>query len=438
MKKLVNFSFLALLFWLFTPENSMASNVGKRYPSEKHIITDRVTGYPITVLTSSSFNDSKLYQTHESWTADGLWIIFCSNRGGNGLQLFVVNELTGDIIQLTDSPGIIGRGINLSHKVMKLFYMRGERKANGISDFQIVELNIGRLIDDSMTDKLKEASVYERIVALLPDDKPGTQMALDADETCLYWGGVLNNTPTIPRPEEPGKKNDRKSYTAYMEEMRVYFNTRGRDTNSEINKVNIQTGKIEKVLDVAFHMGHLQTNPWMPGEIIFCKETGGDADQRIWSVNADGTNYRPLYVESPDEWVTHETVSGRDELMFIISGHIFILRDKPSGIAVLNLRTNQMRLLGEAYEETPNDEVVGGYWHCNGSSDGHWAVADTHLGSIILINRTTGEQRMMSTGHPMIPDHAHPGFSPDSKRILFQSAVLTDGNHLNLMVMNLP
>ena len=159
MKIFVNLCFLTLFFGVFTLENSGASNVGKRYPSEKHTILDRVTGRPITVLTSSTFNNSKLYQTHESWTADGKWIIFCSNRGDNGTQLFVVNELTGDIVQLTDNPGIIGRGINLSHKEMKVFYMRGERKANGISNFQVVELNIGRLIDDSMTDQLKDPSV---------------------------------------------------------------------------------------------------------------------------------------------------------------------------------------------------------------------------------------------------------------------------------------
>jgi len=40
-------------------------------------------------------------------------------------------------------------------------------------------------------------------------------------------------------------------------------------------------------------VGHVQTNPWMPGEIVFCWETGGKAPQRTWTVMADGTGLRP-------------------------------------------------------------------------------------------------------------------------------------------------
>ena len=413
-----------------TAQSGMASNVGKRYPSEKHTIVDRVTGRSITVLTSSQYNDSKPYHTHDTWTADGNWIVFHSNRAGNGSQIFVVNELTGDMIQLTDCPG--ASAINLSRKKMKMFYIRGQRQG---SNRQIIELNMGRLIADSMTDQIQNAAVYERIVASLPDGKQGSELALDADETCLYWGTVTRQEMTVPHPKDPGE-SDRKAYAKFKEELHAYFAAAGRGTG-EIYKINIQTGKMDKVLDVPFRMGHLQANPWTPGEIFYCKETGGDADQRIWSVKADGTNNRPIYVEGPNEWVTHETVSSPDEMMFIISGCNPVSREKPTGIAVINLRNDQTRLLGQTFEGSGSKSIQG-FWHCNGSPDGRWAVGDTHAGNIILINRATGEQILLTTGHPMVPDHAHPIFSRDSKRVLIQSAILTSGKTLNLMVVNVP
>ena len=413
------------------PAVGVSSNVGKRYPSEKYIVVDQVTGRMITVLTSSQFSDGKPYHTHETWTADGKWIVFGSARGGNGLQIFVVNEMTGDIVQLTDYPGV--QATNLSRKEMKLFYIRREQPTG---NRQVIELNIGALIADSMSDQLKNPVDYERVVCSLPADRPGGEMALDADETHLYWGGVYF-TPErkLTRPVDPGK-DDPKGRAKFREDFRAFNEEAGRG-KSEINKINIKTGKIDKVIDISFHQGHLQANPWKAGEMFYCKETGGDADQRIWSVNANGTGNRPIYVETPDEWVTHETVTSHDEMMFIISGHDQFHREKPSGIAVINLRTNQVRLLGEAYENS-GDDRTGGFWHCNGSPDGRWAVGDTHLGNIILIDRATGEQILLSAGHPMRPDHAHPIFSSDSKRVLIQSGLLTEGKVLNLMVLNIP
>ena len=415
--------FLSLLIFsaVFTA-NGMASNVGKRYPSEKHTIVDKVTGRMITVLTSSQFNDVKPYHTHDTWTADGNWIIFRSNRGGDGTQLFLVNETTGDIIQLTDYPGV--QAPNLSRKEMKLFYIRGE--GNG----QVIELNLDKLIDDSMSGQMKSPGDYERVVASLPAGKTGRELALDAEETYLYWGTILYlSERTVERPKNP-ETDDPKAQTKFREEMRVYFDAAGRG-KSEINKINIKTGKIDKVVEMDFRLGHLQANPWKTGEIFYCKETGGDTDQRIWSVNADGTGNRPIYEETPDEWVTHETVSSPDEMMFILSGNSAHLRKKPTGIAVINLRNDQIKLIGQVNEV--------GYWHCNGSPDGRWAVGDTEAkGNIYVILRATGEQIMLTAGHPMRPDHTHPIFSRDSKRVLIQSGLLTDGKALNLMVINVP
>ncbi len=442
------FVFIFLCVILFSAKGT-ASNRGKRYPSEKYTLTDRVTGRTITVLTSSIYSDAKPYQTHDTWTSDGNWIIFRSNRGDNGSQLFVVNEVTGDIIQLTDDPAVNAGSVNLSRKEMKLFYIRGGRVfrpggqavAKEELPRQIIELNIGQLIEDALSGEVKPPENYERMVVTLPQDMKAGGLALDADETRLYLGVDLSETgPPLPgeRPQattDSRSQVDRRntSIAETREQARARFEAAGKG-KSGIRVIDIRTGKIGKVIDVDLRMGHLQANPWMPGEIIYCHETTGDAVQRIWAVNVDGSNNRPIYKETSDEWVTHETVAGPDELMFNIMGHLPYLREKPTGIAVVNLRTNQMELLGQVEEDMGNGQQ-GGFWHCNGSPDGRWAVGDTFKGNVYVINRQTGERILLTTGHRMRPDHTHPIFSPDSKRVLIQSGLLSDGKILNLMTV---
>ena len=433
---------LLTLCLILTVTGVTASDVGKRYPSEKHAMTDRVTGAVITVLTSSAYNDAKPYQTHETWTSDGNWIVFRSNRNGNNTQLFVVNELTGDIIQLTDDPAVNAGSVNLSRKEMKMFFIRGgvyrQNNKERQSPRQVVELNTGQLIDDSMAGKVQKPEAYERVVVELPQDTEGSGLALDADESCLYWGVSLSRPD--PAPQDRKQTDVRSqvdsrntSLSESREAARARFEAAGRG-HSGIRSIDIRTGRITRVIDVDLRMGHLQANPWVPGEIIYCHETTGDAVQRIWAVKADGSDHRPVYAETPDEWVTHETVAGPDELLFNIMGHLPYLREKPTGIAVVNLRTKQMKLLGQVEEDMGNGQL-GGFWHCNGSPDRKWVTGDTFKGSVYVINRETGERRLLTTGHRMRPDHTHPIFSPDSKRVLIQSGMLTDGKALNLMVV---
>jgi len=91
-------------------------------------------------------------------------------------------------------------------------------------------------------------------------------------------------------------------------------------------------------------------------------ETGGKAPQRTWTIMADGSGLRPLYPEAPYEWITHEAVIGKDEVVFAmarmaISSPVRPGRNrtmaargrgkKPTGVGVINLRTRQMRIVGQ-------------------------------------------------------------------------------------------
>src|SRR5687767_15397870 len=93
MKMKISF-FAPLLLTLL----SANAQIGKRFPSERKLIKDPVTGIMLTFLTSTPIGDSKIYPTHNQWTSDGQWLVFRSARAKG--EVLAVNEKTGDQVQV--------------------------------------------------------------------------------------------------------------------------------------------------------------------------------------------------------------------------------------------------------------------------------------------------------------------------------------------------
>jgi oligogalacturonide lyase len=452
---------------------SAQAQVGRVYPSERKVINDAVTGVPLTVLTDGRVSDAKIYQTHPQWSADGKWIIFRTNGRAPGSQAYAVNEADGTIVQLTEGGGLISNSLNLTRKTNRLFFVR-DREAHArpveetttapttnaatirpttgpatapattqattreTSTHEFVELDLGRLLADAVAGKVEPAASYERVVGALPPGMRESGVGIDADESTAYFGisggdaGKYLPAGVEPLPTPPG--------------ARMGAGPGG------LRAMDLKTGALRVVIDTPFKVGHVQANPFVPGEILYCYETGGDATQRMWTVKGDGTGNRKLFVEGPDDWVTHEVVVGPDTVMFNLIGHQARLRKRPTGIATIDLRTDAVELLGQVDERQQSNlgddarqpqnaagnDSYGGFWHCNGSPDQRWAVGDTFTGNLWLIDRKTGERTLLSTDHKMKPDHTHPTFSDDSTRVLFQSGKWTDGQRLQLVVAPVP
>ena len=93
MKTLLNTIFLFVFVCSF-------SQIGTRFPSEKKIIKDPVTGQELIFLTTKSAGDSKTYPTHPQWTSDGEWLIFRTKRANE--EAVAVNEKSGIMVQVTE------------------------------------------------------------------------------------------------------------------------------------------------------------------------------------------------------------------------------------------------------------------------------------------------------------------------------------------------
>ncbi|HEY6503072.1 MAG TPA: hypothetical protein VIZ28_03770 [Chitinophagaceae bacterium] len=435
---------------------TLNAQIGKKFPSEKKVIKDPVTGTMLTFLTSTPNGDSKIYQTHNQWTSDGEWLIFRSNRVRG--EAMAVNEKTGELLQVTEG-GYTGM-LNIARKSMKLYFFRNpnrdttQRRSGDTTrrqlntSMQIIEVDLAKLFADSKAGTLKPASVYQRVCGTTPPELgAGGDMALDGDEEWAYFRvGKEEAARHLPKDTKLEKA----------------FGPRNMGAGpAGIGAMNIKTGELKHVISVPFQVGHIQTNPWVGGEIVFCWETGGKSPQRTWTVMADGSGLRPLYPEAEYEWVTHEAVISKDEVAIAIMGHRKIpgtnkpvaagtpvsganpgqetawgpsgTREKPTGLAIVNFRTRETLIVGQTASGS-------GLWHVSGSPDGRWAVGDDFARNIYLIDRHTSEMILLSAGHKATAaDHPHPTMSPDGTKIQIQSAMLSaDNRTMNICIIPVP
>ncbi len=431
--------------------SSVASaQIGRRFPSEKRVVTDPVTGVPLTFLTSTSVGDSKIYPTHPQWTADGKWLIFRSQRAPG--QAFAVNEVSGDIVQVTES-GYVGM-LCVAPKSMRLFFTRPVNPPTGAPAVEpnptatparpgrqwrlrgpahVVVTDLGKLLADSQAGTMRPAAAYEQVLGTIPVELGDAgDLALDATEEVVYF---RVNRATAAKHLPPDAK------------IETNFGPRNMGAGpTGIGRMDLKTGEVGVVVAVPFQIGHIQSNPFVPGEVVFCWETGGKAPQRTWTVMADGTGLRPLYPEQPFDWVTHEAVITKDEVALAILGHRQPgaderwqgwgpagTREHPTGLGIVNLRTRQIYIAGQT-------KSGSGFWHVHGSADGRWAVGDDFARNVFLIDRNSNEIMLLSSGHKVTAaDHPHPSFSPDSRKVEIQSAMLSeDGRALNICVIPVP
>ncbi len=427
---------------LFTFVDTCNAQFGKISESEISSYIDGDTGNKIIVLTDTLKNDRFLYQTDPMWTYDGKYLLFRSSSRGNDkmveeittngekrkwmpTQIYFIEIESGKIIQATEGRNL--GSVYLANNSNRMFISRIE---NGKWNMYVMDLD--KFFSDAKIGKAKKQSNYEKIIGTFPNDmgKPGGY-AVDCNDDYAYI--------TV---EREGSEEEKKIM------MENVFRPEGNQPLkiepilSGVRKMNLLTGEVTKVIDTLFKIGHIQTSRFTPGEIVFCNETGGDAHQRMWFCTSDGSIFKPLYKETPLDWVTHETFASKNYVYFNVLGFQPRLRKQASGILRINLRTDDVELLGQVEMDKDRCAIEGqlvgrGFWHCNASSDDKWAVGDTFGGNVWLINNETGERHKLASDTKMKPDHAHPSFSPDNSKVLFQSGHFTNGKRLNLMMIDI-
>ena len=333
---------------------------------------DSVTGARVRMLTQGPPRDTIVYQTHPMWTPGMDYLMFMSDRTGPGSWPHAVEMGSGTVRCLVDrdcSDHVLAR------KDDRLFFLSGR-------DIMVTKLR----------DTFKTGPQSKR-VATLPDwiQKTDGGFSLDATESILYAGAVLE-----------------------------------KDKKWALTALNLQDASWRKVIELDFRIGHVQANPFTSGVILFCHETGGDAPQRTWVVNGDGSGLKPFYKETYGEWVTHEVWWGADRAIFTVWPYDEERTKKPHGIVSADLATG-----------TPKVHTQYRAWHTHGSPDLQWALGDDFERNVWLVKAATGERRLLTQGHlgKGFATHPHASFTLDSKSVVFSSS---RNNSEDIFLVDLP
>ena len=471
--------------FLLAALTSARAQFGQWQASETKKVKDPGTGIELTVLTDTEKNDRFLYQTDPMWTPDCKYLLFrSSSRSGEGeevtlpdgskrrfasTQFYMIEVASGRIMQVTE--GNVGSAF-LGNTANTLYLNRRE----GGTPRQMMPPAAPPQGQQPPQGAPQAAPGQQRPQGQMPrmqDDSKWVMYVLDLDKLfadakkqpnkARKMDDYIKKIGTFPTSEEMGMPggwcvNSDDSY-AYItvsrnveptpEELEIQSRVaqKPRDDQpvkvgqgmSGLRKMNLKTGEVSFIRNVPFRVGHIQASRFRPNEILFCCETGGDAGQRMWYCDANTNEYKALYKETPLDWVTHETFGTEDYVYFNVLGWQDRLRKQASGIFRINLRTDDVDVIGQVeMDQDRSSQLTGrGFWHCNSTRDNKWACGDTFGGSVWIVNVATGLRIQIASDLKMQPDHAQPFFSPDGTRLCFQSGHYSDAKRLNLILVDL-
>ncbi len=120
-------------------------------------------------------------------------------------QIFVVNEITGVITQLSDGPGVDAGSINVARKTNKVYYLR--RPGNDAPG-TLIEVDLDALFR-AITNGEADARRFERTRRHVAEEfHRRRRIHLDADEKTAYLGFDQRRAPARqpgqPVPQVPG------------------------------------------------------------------------------------------------------------------------------------------------------------------------------------------------------------------------------------------
>ena len=420
---------------------SANAQFGKWQASEVKKVKDEQTGVELNILTDTQKDDRFIYQTDPMWTPSGKYLLFrSSSRGGQEMErttpdgrtvkysptyYYFIEVATGRTIQATDES--VG-SVYLSNVEEKMWVNRREGE-----DWTMYVMDLTKFFADAGRNRVKKIDDYLTYVGKFPNSeemgRPGG-WCVNSDDTYAY---ITVSRNVMPTEEELAIQEKVAQKPREDQPVKVGQGMSG------LRKMNLKTGEVSFIRNVPFRVGHIQCSRYKPNEILFCCETGGDAGQRMWYCDANTNEYKPLYKETPLDWVTHETFGTEDYVYFNVLGWQDRLRKQASGIFRINLRTDDVEVIGQVEMDMDRESSLKGrgFWHCNSTRDNRFAAGDTFAGSIWVVDVASGYKFQIASDIKMAPDHGHPFFSPDGTKLCFQSGHYSDGKRLNLMMVDL-
>ena len=368
---------LSVCLGLYAVTAAAATLKGKVYPDEHKVLKAEESGFEVLQLTTNSADDSGLYFTSQSFVPDDNGLVFTSKRTG-AWNLFYMNLKTFTFVQLTDSKKISGTGADVCAATHEVFYRDGQA---------IKAVSLKTLAEHTLT--------------TVPDGySVGSAMSVTASGEALAFSiseKITLTTKTDKIYSDMDERFAKRPWSAVWT---------GRADGTGWHEIARQKKWIS----------HTMISPTNPNLILYCHEgRWGQVEQRMWLVNSDGTNNRPLRPEEkPEIAIGHEYWFGDG---IHVGYQVRYPKGKPM-IGVADVRDG-------TYHEYPAPFSDG---HTQASHHGDLFIGDGSEKQPFLSlyrledGKLTGKH-IFRHGSSFSQQHwhPHPAFSPDDAYVLFTS-----------------
>lgn len=354
---------------------------GHIFPDQRRKYKDSKTGHTVWQMTNTPGKITHAqYFTQSATTPDGRWLIYGSNRSGvegQGLNLFKMDLQTGKSIQLTDSKNCVPRWSCLS--------------PNGKEVYFIEDLNRFRVVNIE--------TLKERDLCVIEECKRPHQISVSPDNK--YFVSAFR--------EEAVDVEDTRDFDVLARNFLA---------RSAIFVVRTDTGEVHRLLDGNTPRGHVQYCPADSSLILYAYQGPWYFVQRVWLINADGTNNRPIFLQTNYEGIRHEfwSESGRSIYATCVGGR------QPQGLWAIDLDgTNERCVLagsclahGTANAQEDRFVVDELYHDCK---TGLWMARKGCPEPELLCQTGVSWEDKEQEYHP------HPRFLPNGTGVSFTSAM---------------
>ena len=350
---------------------------GKVYPDQRRKYRDARTGHTVWQMTDTPGRTSHaFYFTQSGTTPDGNWLFYGSDRGGSKgrLNLFKMSLETGESIQLTDSErNVWPRWAHPSPDGKEIYYIEN------YNHFKAIHTE----------------TFEERSLGVIENCHRPHQIGVSPDNHYIVNGIFCEN------------KNE--------EDFLVGDNFLIR---SAIVVIDTKTGRRRNLLDGNTPRTHVQHSPTDPNLILYCYGGPWWQVQRMWLIDADGTNNRPIFPQTRFEGAGHEfwAEDGRTIYVTCSGGR------QPQGLWAVDVDGQNERCVmagpcvghGAANSQQDRFVIDDMYFDCK---TGLWLAKKGSTKPTLLCQTGVNWQGESQEHHP------HPRFLPDGKTVSFTSAM---------------
>lgn len=342
--------------------------VGHWIDSSPQRITDRTTGFHFQVLTGGIGNNRHIYFNRANFTGDGRLAIFLSDRTGSW-QVYAYDLVRHRLRRLTNAALDPGRP-SIDPVRPLIYFTQGNR---------VCRLNLDTLAED--------------VVYTHPTPPGGTFLLMDISGDGQYLG-FMEIGPYERAADGPAdfvRRFEARPWSSFW-------------------ITTADGAKVWQVHQEKRHLQHLLFNPTNPSLLLYCHEGPWNrVEQRMWLMNWDGTEIRPLRVqENPELAIGHEywLADGR---------HVDYVRraqGQPTAVCRIDIANGVEMVLTEHgfshfISNRAGTQIVG-------DDADYVTLLETDTGRLTPLVRHNQELSIANTLY-----HPHPAFSPGGEAVIF-------------------